>query len=125
MGPYSRDRIPALMAPVHWVVVPSIWWENAPLVIQEAFQHRRPVIASGIGGMAEMVTDGLNGLHALPDDPLDLARVMRRAAEEPGLQRRLAQGIPASRDIDECAREHLSLFASAQTSPFEPIGDVA
>ncbi len=112
LGPYSRDRLPALMAGVNWVVVPSIWWENAPLVIQEAFQHRRPVIASGIGGMAEMVKDGVNGMHVQPDDPIDLARVMRRAIEEPGLHKQLVQGIKPARDIDACALEHLSLFST-------------
>ncbi len=39
-----------------WVVTPSIWWENAPLVIDEAFAQKRPVIASDMGGMAESVT---------------------------------------------------------------------
>ena len=125
VGAKWGDELAPYLSKARLVVVPSIWWENAPLVIQEAFQHRRPVIASGIGGMAEMVKDGVNGLHALPDDPLDLARVMRRAAEEPGLQRRLVQGIGQPRDIDQCAREHLELFATARTSPFGPIGDVA
>ena len=45
------------------MVVPSIWWETGPLVVLEAFQHGRPVICSDIGGMAEKVTDGVNGLH--------------------------------------------------------------
>ena len=112
LGPYSRERLPALMAAVHWVVVPSIWWENAPLVIQEAFQHHRPVIASGIGGMAEMVKDGVNGLHVQPNDPFDLARVMRRAIEETGLHRHLVKGITGKRDIDQCAREHLDMFGA-------------
>ena len=43
------------MSEIDWVVVPSRWWENSPLVIQEAFMHGRPVICSGIGGMAEKV----------------------------------------------------------------------
>ena len=55
--------LPLLMREVDWVVVPSRWWENSPLVIQEAFMQRRPVICSGIGGMAEKVTHGVNGLH--------------------------------------------------------------
>ena len=46
----------SLMADLHWVLVPSIWWENSPLVIQEAFFHGRPVICSDVGGMAEKVT---------------------------------------------------------------------
>ena len=125
LGPYGRDRLPALMAAVHWVVVPSIWWENAPLVIQEAFQHRRPAIVSGIGGMAEMVTNGVNGLHVEPNDPLDLARAMRRAIDEPGLHKKLVQGIPPSRTIDDCAREHLAMFANTLTSRSALHGEVA
>jgi len=109
-GPYQREELPALMAEVDWVVMPSIWWENAPLVIQEAFQHRRPVIASGIGGMAEMVRDGVDGLHARPGDPTQLARVMRRAIEEKGLWERLVEGIAPQPTISDCASAHLALF---------------
>lgn len=110
LGPYRRERLPALMAAVDWVVVPSIWWENAPLVIQEAFQHRRPVICSDIGGMAEMVHDGVNGLHFVRGDASDLARVMRRAATEEGLWDKLVSAIPAVPPIDGVARRYLRLF---------------
>jgi glycosyltransferase involved in cell wall biosynthesis len=109
-GPYRHDDLPALMAAVDWVVVPSIWWENAPLVIQEAFQHRRPVIASGIGGMAEMVEDGVDGLHVRPGDAADLARVMRRAFTEEGLWARLVVGVAEQPAMADCARAHLALF---------------
>src|SRR3954454_23042100 len=60
-GPYEHAKLPLLMAETDWVVVPSIWWENAPLVIQEAFMHGRPVICSDIGGMAEHVDHGISG----------------------------------------------------------------
>ncbi|MGE0715956.1 MAG: glycosyltransferase, partial [Alphaproteobacteria bacterium] len=60
-GGYRADEVPALLADVDWVVAPSIWWENAPLVVDEAFHHGRPVICSGIGGLAERVTDGVDG----------------------------------------------------------------
>ncbi len=80
-GRYDRTRVAGeLMAEVDWVIVPSIWWENSPLVIQEAFTYGRPVICSGIGGMAEKVTDGVNGLHFRVGDPRSLAETMRRAA---------------------------------------------
>ena len=65
-GAYTRTNLRALLESVAWVVVPSIWWENAPLVIREAFQAGRPVICSDIGGMAESVRDGVDGLH-FPD----------------------------------------------------------
>lgn len=109
-GPYRADELPALMKEIDWVVMPSIWWENAPLVIQEAFQHCRPVIASGIGGMAEMVRDGQDGLHARPGDPAALARTMQRAMTEDGLWQRLVDGILPQPSLAYCAETHLALF---------------
>ncbi len=93
-GPYDRADMPSLMADIDWVVVPSIWWENSPLVITEAFQHSRPVICSGIGGMAEMVENEVSGLHFKSGDAESLAATMRRAVEAPGLWDRLRAGIP-------------------------------
>jgi glycosyltransferase involved in cell wall biosynthesis len=109
-GAYARGALPSLIAGADWVVMPSVWWENAPLVIQEAFLHRRPVIASAIGGMAEMVKDGVNGLLVAPDDPSALAAAMKRAATEPGLWRRLKDGIAKPVMLKEAARAHLTLY---------------
>jgi hypothetical protein len=68
-GPYRRDEMPALMAEVDWVVMPSIWYENAPSSSRKPSSTCGPVIASNIGGMAEMVRDDVDGLHARPGDP--------------------------------------------------------
>jgi glycosyltransferase involved in cell wall biosynthesis len=57
---------------VSQVVVPSIWYENSPNVILEAFAHRTPVVASDLGGMAELVEDGVNGLRFTPGDASSL-----------------------------------------------------
>ena len=118
MGRYQRADIPGLMADIDWVVVPSVWWENAPLTIGEAQFHRRPVIASGIGGMAELVRDGENGLTVRPDDPTDLARIMSRAVEEFGLWRRLSAATTPPPSIDVTASRHIALFSGAK--PAEP-----
>jgi glycosyltransferase involved in cell wall biosynthesis len=94
VGRYVPTDLPRLMQNVDWVVVPSIWWENSPLVIQEAFAFGRPVICSGIGAMVEKVSDRINGLHFRVNDPVDLARVMAEAANAPGLWEQLRGGIP-------------------------------
>lgn len=83
-GPYENDQVIGLMQRCHAVVVPSIWWENSPLVIQEAFMARRPVICSDIGGMAEKVRDGVDGWHFRARSAGSLAEVLRGLAEEPG-----------------------------------------
>jgi glycosyltransferase involved in cell wall biosynthesis len=101
VGRYEQDALPRLMAGVDWVIVPSIWWENSPLVIQEAFLHGRPVICSDIGGMAEKVTDGVNGLHFHARDAVSLARTLRRAATTPDLWHSLQKGIPTVHRMED------------------------
>jgi glycosyltransferase involved in cell wall biosynthesis len=104
VGAYKPEQIPRLMAGVDWVVVPSIWWENSPLVIQEAFMHRRPVICSDIGAMAEKVTDGVSGLHFRAGDAQSLAKTLRRAARSPALWNKLRNGIPPVHRMDDHVR---------------------
>jgi glycosyltransferase involved in cell wall biosynthesis len=93
VGRYDHTRLAGLMSNVDWVIVPSIWWENSPLVIQEAFHFGRPVICSDIGGMAEKVTHGVNGLHFRAGDAADLARTLEYAIRTPGLWEQLRAGI--------------------------------
>jgi glycosyltransferase involved in cell wall biosynthesis len=92
-GPYEHAELPKLMADLHWVVVPSIWWENSPLVIQEAFFHGRPVICSDVGGMAEKVRDGVDGIHFRAGDAFALARAFETATSSPKLWSSLRAGI--------------------------------
>jgi glycosyltransferase involved in cell wall biosynthesis len=101
VGTYHPDEVPLLMRDIDWVVVSSLWWENSPLVIQEAFMQRRPVICSGIGGMAEKVTNEVNGLHFNVGDAESMATAIERAASEPGLWERLRAGIPDILTVDD------------------------
>ena len=106
-GRYDWRRLGELMRTVDWVVLPSIWFENSPLVIQEAFHHGRPIICSDIGGMAEKVRDGVDGLHFRAGDAADLAEVIRRAYRTPDLWQRLRDGIPPVHTVED-HRECLS-----------------
>jgi glycosyltransferase involved in cell wall biosynthesis len=94
VGRYDHEQLADYMSNIDWVVVPSLWWENSPLVIQEAFHFGRPVICTNHGGMAEKVIDGINGLHFRAGDAADLARTIERAAGTPGLWEELRAGIP-------------------------------
>ena len=54
-GPYESEQLRSRIADCDWVVIPSIWWENSPVVIQEAIHFGRPLIGSNIGGMKEKI----------------------------------------------------------------------
>ncbi len=94
-GGYHQDQLPARMARVDWVIVPSVWWEIFCLVISEAWHFGRPVIASNTGGPAERITDDVDGLLFEMGDARALAATIRRACTEDGLWQRLAAGICA------------------------------
>lgn len=115
-GEFNHDDLPTIMADADWVVVPSVWWENSPLVIQEAGQHRRPVIASDIGGMAEKVHDGVSGLHFRAADPASLAETIARAIGTRKLWDELQARIEPPYEMDEhvrsLTRQYKDLLAS-------------
>jgi glycosyltransferase involved in cell wall biosynthesis len=112
VGEYEPADLPRLMEEIDWVVVPSIWWENSPLVIGEAFLYGRPVICSDVGGMAEKVTDGVSGLHFRCGDADSLAETMRRAAGTKGLWEHLCRGIPHVRTMNEHVASLGALYRS-------------
>lgn len=92
-GAYDRERVDRLMRSVHAVLVPSVWWENSPVVIQEALRNACPIICSDIGGMAEKVRDGIDGFHFSVGSAMALAALARRLAAEPEALGRLAKDM--------------------------------
>jgi glycosyltransferase involved in cell wall biosynthesis len=82
-GPYEQHRVDLLMRSVDAVLMPSIWWENSPVVIQEALRNRRPVVCSDIGGMAEKIRDGVDGFHFPVGNSAALSSLLLRLAKSP------------------------------------------
>jgi glycosyltransferase involved in cell wall biosynthesis len=109
-GAYDNADVHKLMSACDYVLVPSTWWENSPVVIQEAYAAGRPVICTGIGGMAEKVPNRRSGLHFRLNDGADLARVMGEAADDV-LYAALCSGIPPVADHLTMARDYLATFA--------------
>lgn len=111
-GAYQNRDMPSLMRQADWILLPSVWWENSPVIIQEAFHHGRPLICSGIGGMAEKVKDGIDGLHFLAGSPEDLADKMTEALQNKDLWNSLRAGIMEPKSYRECAGDHLKFYRS-------------
>ena len=74
--------------------------------------HRRPVICSNIGGMAEKVRDDVDGLHFRVNDPESLADTLLRAAHSEGLWERLRESIRPVFPVDRAVAAHVELYKS-------------
>jgi glycosyltransferase involved in cell wall biosynthesis len=109
-GAYPNHRVHALMRAVDVVVVPSLWWENAPTVIEEALQAGRPVVCGDIGGMAEKVRDGIDGLHFTAGSSSSLADTIAVLAENPDLRARLAGSLRRPTTPERVLARHLALY---------------
>lgn len=102
-GAYEPGDLDQLMTDIDWLVVPSIWWENSPLVIQEAFNHKVPVIVSDIGGMAEKVENGVNGLHFRAGSASSLAEILCQVLEKSECNVNYKENIQTPLTIEQTA----------------------
>ena len=71
-------------------VLPS-WIEGMPITVLEAMAHRKPVVATPVGGTPELVVDGETGLLVPPRDPEALAEALRSLVADPERARRLGE----------------------------------
>lgn len=109
-GSYQKAELAQCMAKTDWVIVPSTWWENSPLVIQEALAHKRPVICSNIGGMAEKVDHNKTGLHFSCANAMDLAKVMHEASTKLSTWDGLVKQIPPRFSQTDAVNAHMNIY---------------
>jgi glycosyltransferase involved in cell wall biosynthesis len=110
-GPYDNTDVQRLMRRMDGVVVPSTWWENSPVVIQEAFACGRPVICSNIGGMAEKVRHGIDGLHFEAGRAASLAQLLAGLAQHPDILAEIAATVARPLDHSTALQAHMAAYA--------------
>ncbi|MCG1033497.1 glycosyltransferase [Bacillus amyloliquefaciens] len=111
VGPYQPHELRSRMAGVDWVIVPSIWWENSPMVIQEAKVCGRPLLVSNIGGMAEKVHHNIDGIAVSAGNRMEWRTVLSND-NITSLFNRLTPNIKNPLTYSQCAEEHLNLFSN-------------
>ena len=130
-GPFDNKAISQVLQQFDVLVVPSIWFENAPLTISEAAISGTPVLVSDRGGMLEFVrTTGFGWTFKL-GDPKDLADKMLRLADDPSLVRNVGPA-PRIKGLDANAREVVAIYRGLldgtwrnPSSTSSPQGDTA
>ena len=98
LGQLNADQVSTEMTNAAFLVMPSECYEGFPMVLVEAFAHGLPVIASRLGGMAEIVEDGITGLHFEPGNAEDLAAKVRWMTDHPEECRQM--GYNARREFE-------------------------
>jgi glycosyltransferase involved in cell wall biosynthesis len=104
-GGFGPGEAGAVLAELDVLVVPSLWPENSPLVVHEAFQAGVPVVGARNGGIPELVADGVNGLIYEPESSEELARALESLIRDRGLLERFAAALPAVKSIEADAVE--------------------
>jgi glycosyltransferase involved in cell wall biosynthesis len=108
--PVPNDRVVAVLREHDALGVPSRGLETGPLVVLEAFAAGIPVVGSALGGIAELVRDGIDGL-LVPAPTVEAWRAaLARLCAEPALLPRLRAGVRPPRTMDAVAAEMATLY---------------
>jgi len=110
-GTFPSEKIADVLEGMDMLVVPSVWYENMPLVIFSALAAKRPPIVSDYPGMTEVVKHEDNGLVFPPGDSETLAKHLMRLRDEPELLPRLSANCRRPKSSAEYADELLALYA--------------
>ncbi len=102
------------------LIFPSICFENSPVAIHEAFMFQKAVITSDIGGMAELVRDGENGLLFRAGDVEELRRKIRYCINNPDGVRRMGQSAPKIKSIRENVEELEKIYEEIVSQRIPP-----
>ena len=78
IGHKTGEELYNLIRGAKFVVLPSVWYENYPMVLLEAGAFGKAVVATRLGGIPEIIHDGENGFLATPNDANDLREKMKR-----------------------------------------------
>lgn len=112
----QSSDIMSSMEQFDFIVAPSRWPETGPLVVYEAFGAGTPVIGPRAGGIAELVTDGVDGILIEPNDAETWANIIATLAADPDKLARLRDGVRTPRTMRDAAREMAAHYESALAS---------
>jgi glycosyltransferase involved in cell wall biosynthesis len=109
-GHLSREQTIAMVKRARFQIVPSVCYENFPMAIVEAFGCGVPVVCSQLGGMKEIVTDKVTGLHFTPGDEQDLARKVEWAWNHPAEVENMGHAARRKYEAEYTAEKNYSLL---------------
>lgn len=128
-GTFPNAKVAEVLAGVDVLVVPSLWYENTPLVVYSALAAKRPLVISDFPGLAEVVKHGWNGLAFPAGDVVALSTQLTRLIGETDLLGQLSSNCQRPKSSVEYVDELLALYALGKVKhpsaprTFDPLED--
>jgi glycosyltransferase involved in cell wall biosynthesis len=110
-GKFPHSEIGAVLSDVDVLIMPSIWYENTPVIMYEAFVTKTPVVASNVGGMAELIQLFEGGWTFQVGDAGDLARLLQSLIDDPAQVHAAQARIRPVRTIEEHVDDVATAYA--------------
>lgn len=104
-GTFEINQVAEVFRRFDVLVVPALWYENAPLVIRNAILAKTPVIATDVGGMNFLIKDGENGLTCSLGDEKDLQEKIEKIIKNPRLIEIFSKNMPVIKNVVENVKE--------------------
>ncbi len=99
LGFKNQEELSGLISDSAFTVMPSVWYENYPYGILESFAFGKPVVASDLGGISELIIKGKTGFSCRPGEPGDLAQKIKKLYSDKDLI--LKMGKAARKFVEE------------------------
>ncbi len=106
LGHLSEERLWSVVRDALFSVLPSRWYENCPMAVLESMALGKPVVASRIGGIPELVDDGDDGLLFEPGEPDQLAARINWLLENPGAAPEMGRRARSKVEAEYSAERH-------------------
>jgi glycosyltransferase involved in cell wall biosynthesis len=111
-GTFPEEQMRSVLDELDFLVIPSTWYENSPLVLLDALASHTPVIVSDVEGLTEFLEPGKNGYAFKRGSVDDLERVLLEITQQPGLLCRMSEHTEYNHTTREMTEEVVSIYKS-------------
>jgi len=111
-GTFPQAQFGEILSKLDVLVIPSRWYENTPLVMQSALATKTPLIATDLGGMAEIIENGKTGLLFKLNSWESLKEQLLRIVNEPELLEKFRSAIKDERSVEDMVDDIEKIYAS-------------
>lgn len=112
MGTFPTEQIRTVLDGLDFLVIPSTWYENSPLVLLDALASHTPVIVSEVEGLTEFLKPGKNGYAFARGSADDLERILSKIVQQPDLYCRMSEHTEYKYSTSEMTKEIVGIYKS-------------